>query len=67
MAYICGTYDRVKKNISNLTFVVLVTEELKDDYRPGATVFIRQKEYVLANRRFIAAGTVVQYDLVPKG
>lgn len=63
MAYICGLYDKAAKTLQGLTFVVLVTEELKEGYVPGGVIAVGLREYILTNRRFIAAGTVVQYDL----
>lgn len=64
MAYICGQYDKSTRAINGLTLVVLVTEELRDDYHPGLTIHVGSKQYILTDRRFIAPGTVVQYDLV---
>lgn len=67
MAYVCGEYDRKAKTIRGLAFLILVTEELKEGYVSGSSIHVGQKEYILTNRRFVAPGTVVQYDMVKKG
>lgn len=66
MAYVCGDYDRKAKTIRGLSFLVLVVEELKEGYVSGSSIYIGQKEYILTNRRFVAPGVVVQYDMILK-
>jgi len=66
MAYICGIYDKEHKAIRGLVFVVLVTEELAEGYVPGCTISVGAREYILTDRVFIAAGTVVQYEMIIK-
>lgn len=64
MAYVCGLYDKKAQAITSLTLVVLVTEELQDDYAEGKVFIVGKRRYILTARRFVAAGVVVQYDLV---
>lgn len=66
MSYICGIYNKKAQRIEGLVFVVSLKEELADGYVPGCTLVVGPREYILTDRTFIAAGTVVQYTMVIK-
>ena len=64
MAYVCGSYNKKTGKIGQLHIVMMEEEEIRDGYETGEIIGVKDKLYVLMNRKATKDSRVVQYDMI---